>query len=212
MNSVRDATLAAIAETRLGAIIRTNDRQRAADAMRAAVAGGFRMIEFTLNTPGALELIAEFAADEDLIVGAGTVMSAADVRAAVSAGARFVVSPHCDAEVISETRRADAVSIPGTYTPTEMVAARKLGADIVKLFPAPADIAGYVRQIVGPLPELRIFPTAGVNAENFVDILRAGAFGVGFVSSLFDPSDLKAGNFKAIEVRAAQIHARWRAS
>lgn len=206
MSTKREATLQRLAAARLGAIIRTKDRQLASDAMGAAVRGGFRFIEFTMNTPGALELIAEFARDESLLVGAGTVMTTQQVRDAVAAGATFIVSPHTDAEIIAETRRLDAVSVPGTTTPSEMVTAQKLGADIVKLFPAPANIATYVRQIVGPLPELRIFPTAGVGIENFKDILNAGAFGVGFVSSLFDPEDMKTKNFEAIERRAIAIH------
>lgn len=206
----REKTLAAIAEARVGAIIRTQERALAAEAMRAAVRGGFRMVEFTLNTPGALELIAEFSREPNLIVGAGTVMSAGDVGRAVEAGARFIVSPHFDAEVVQATLARDAVSVPGTYTPSEMVAAVAAGADIVKLFPAPADIALYVRQLVGPLPDIKIFPTAGVTPDNFRAILQAGAFGVGFVSSLFAPEDMKGRNWAAIERRAAGIIAQLR--
>jgi 2-dehydro-3-deoxyphosphogluconate aldolase/(4S)-4-hydroxy-2-oxoglutarate aldolase len=212
MATRREETLAAIAEVRLGAIIRTKDRALAAEAMHAAVRGGFRMIEFTMNTPDALGLIAEFSRESGLIVGAGTVMSPADAEGAVAAGARFIVSPNFDAEVVRAARRLDAVSIPGTYTPTEMFNATVAGADIVKLFPAPENIAQYVRQIAGPLPDLRIFPTAGVNMENFRAILEAGAFGVGFVSSLFTPEDMQAQSYAAIEKRAAEIFAllSWR--
>jgi len=206
----RERTLAEIAEARLGAIIRTSDRALAAEAMRAVVRGGFRLVEFTLTTPDALGLIAEFSRERGLIVGAGTVMSAHDVEQAVAAGARFIVSPNFDAAVVAATRRLDAVSIPGTYTPSEMVAASAAGADIVKLFPAPADIAQYVRQVVGPLPDLRIFPTAGVTPENFRAVLEAGAFGVGFVSSLFSPADMQSRNFAALERRAQGIFAAWR--
>ena len=205
MSRNREDVLERIGQLRVGAIVRTKDQELAARAVQATVDGGFRSVEFTLNTPGALELIAEFAKNEDLLVGAGTVMSPADVRAAVDAGACFIVSPHFDPEVVAETRRLDVVSVPGTYTPSEMVAAHQAGADMVKLFPAPADIATYVRQLVGPLPELRIYPTAGVAPDNFMDILAAGAFGVGFVSSLFDPQDMAKGDFKAIEERARNI-------
>lgn len=210
MSLDREETLKQIAAVRLGAIIRTQDRAQAAAAMRAAMRGGFRMLEFTMNTPDALGLIAEFSAQAGLIVGAGTVMTVAEAESAVAAGARFIVSPVFSADVVAGSRRLGAVSIPGTYTPTEMVAARDAGADIVKLFPSPADIALYIRQLVGPLPDLRIFPTAGVTAENFRAILEAGAFGVGFVSSLFVPTDLKAENYAAIERRAAGIFAQWR--
>jgi len=209
MLSPRQSTRWAINKHRLGAIIRTKDRQLAADAMRAAVRGGFRLVEFTLNTPGALELIGEFAADEELVVGAGTVMTVEQVAEAADAGARFIVSPHFDPEVVTAAVERDLVSIPGTATPSEMVAASRAGADYVKLFPAPADIATYVRQLVGPLPDLRVFPTAGVSPDNFEAIMRAGAAGVGFVSSLFDPRDMASGNFDAIERRAAGIFEHW---
>ncbi len=194
-----------IESLRVGAIIRTDDQDLARQAMLAAVRGGFRMVEFTLTTPGALELIGEFADREDLLVGAGTVMSPEDAAAAVSAGARFLVSPVCDPEVIAAARKLDVASIPGTFTPTEMLTAHRCGADFVKLFPAPADPAQFVANILGPLPYLRIYPTAGVTPENFTAILEAGAAGVGFVKPLFEPADLARRDFDAIEKRAAGI-------
>jgi 2-dehydro-3-deoxyphosphogluconate aldolase/(4S)-4-hydroxy-2-oxoglutarate aldolase len=173
------------------------------------------MIEFTLTTPGALELIEEFsrldgADGKRLLVGAGTVLSRKDARQAVTAGARFLASPVTDDEVIDEATELDVPAIPGTATPTEMFIAVELGADIVKVFPAPHDIPTFVRQIRGPLPELRIFPTAGVDEDNFLGILDAGAFGVGFVSSLFRPGELAAGDWGSIEARAERIHGRFR--
>ncbi len=208
-NSKRTDCIQQIRDRRLSAIIRTKNAQLAADAMNAAVAGGFRMVEFTLTTPNAFELIAQFAGNAELLVGAGTVMNVEQAKAAGQAGARFIVSPICDPEVITAARAADLVTIPGTFTATEMQAAHQHGADFVKLFPAPADVADYVRAILGPLPELRIYPTAGVDAENFIDVLAAGAAGVGFVRSLFDPTDLANKNFSAIEKRAADIHQRF---
>jgi len=197
--------LTEIQRRRIGAIIRTKDAQLAANAMTAAVAGGFRMVEFTLTTPDALRLISQFSARPDLLVGAGTVLTPQEARDAVKAGARFLVSPVCDPAVIAEAGRLGAVCIPGACTPTEMLTAHRAGADFVKLFPAPADVAGFVTSVLGPLPFLRIYPTAGITVENFVDILRAGAAGVGFVRTLFVPGDLAAGNFAAIEARAAAI-------
>ncbi|MHC4094131.1 MAG: bifunctional 4-hydroxy-2-oxoglutarate aldolase/2-dehydro-3-deoxy-phosphogluconate aldolase [Planctomycetota bacterium] len=188
--SRRAEVLAEILRRRVSAIIRTNDQELAAEAMRAAVGGGFRVVEFTLTTPGALELIAEFAAEADLLVGAGTVMSPTQAREARAAGAKFLVSPVCDPQVIAAARALDVVSIPGTFTPTEMLTAHRCGADMVKLFPGPA------------------FPTAGVTLGNFLDILKAGAAGVGFVKPLFEPADLAKRDFAAIEQRAASVIAR----
>ena len=204
----RNDTLAKLQSGRVSAIIRTEDRALAADAMRAAVAGGFRNIEFTLTTPGALDLIAEFAREDHLVVGAGTVMTTDQVRQSVEAGARFIVSPVTDAAVISEARGLGAVTIPGTFTATEMMAAHDAGADLLKLFPAPADVAAYVKAILGPLPFLKIYPTSGVTEENFQEILKAGAAGVGFVSSIFDAQDMARRDFTAIERRAARIVGR----
>lgn len=198
-------TLSTIKERRIAAIIRATDRERAEAAANAVIDGGFGVVEFTLNTPGALELIRTFSKRPGVIIGAGTVLSVEQVDQAVDAGATFIVSPHVDPAVIAASIKRGAVSIPGAYTPTEMMAARKAGAHIVKLFPAPADIAGYVRQIRGPFPDMPIFPTAGVSPDNFVEILQAGAVGVGFVSSLFRPDDMQQRNYKAIQNRAEQI-------
>jgi len=205
VTSNRDQTLQRMLRTRISAILRTNDQRLAADAMRAVIRGGFRMVEFTLTTPGAIELIAEFAKDPDLLVGAGTVLEVEQARAAVEAGARFLVSPVSDPQIIAEAHALGVVSIPGTFTPTEMLAAHRAGADFVKLFPAPHDVPAYIAAVLGPLPFLRIFPTAGVTAENVVAVLRAGAAGAGFVRALFDPAELKARDFAAIEGRAAEI-------
>ncbi len=194
---------------RISAIIRTDDQQLAANAMRAAVAGGFRIVEFTLTTPGALELIAEFArAPEELLVGAGTVMTTQQAESAVQAGARFLVSPVFDPEIIACAKKLEVVSIPGTFTATEMITAPRAGADMLKLFPAAAYVAQYVKSILGPLPQLKIFPTAGVDIDNMREVLDAGAAGIGFVRSLFTPDDVAARNFDAIQSRASSITAR----
>jgi len=201
----RERTIEQIQHRKISAIIRTTDEPLARDAMNAAVNGGFSVVEFTLTTPNALGLISEFAGRDDLLVGAGTVLTTDQATRAVNAGARFLVSPVCDPEVISRARALDAAVIPGTFTATEMFAAHRAGADFVKLFPAPADVATYIRGLLGPLPMLNIFPTAGVSIANFLEVLRAGAAGVGFVRSLFDPDFMKARDLRAVEQRAKQI-------
>lgn len=210
----RQETAAAIKQERISAIIRTNDQGIAGEAMRAAVDGGFRMIEFTLTTPGAMELIAEFSRRTDLLVGAGTVLTVEQARKSVAAGARFLVSPICDPIIVAEAAALDAVSIPGAFTPTEMQTAHRLGADFVKVFPAPAGGAAFIEALRGPLPHLQLFPTAGVTIENFVEFLNAGCVGVGFVRPLFELSDLVRRDFAAIRQRAVEITRRlaeWRA-
>ncbi len=201
----RTETLELLAGYRISAILRTHDAERADRAMAAAVEGGFRAIEFTLNTPGALDLIRRYSARAELLVGAGTVLTPDDARDAVEAGARFIVSPVMDPEVIRAGRELGAVTVPGTSTPTEMLAAHRAGADLVKVFPAAADPVGMVGQVLGPLPFLRLFPTAGVTPENFREILAAGAFGVGFVNSLFDAGEIARGDYAAIRERSGKI-------
>lgn len=208
-NSSRDELVATIEKRRISAIIRTAEERLASDAMRAAVSGGFRIVEFTLTTPNALGLISDFADDPDLLVGAGTVLSAQQARDAVTAGAGFLVSPIFDRDVVVAAHELGVPMIPGTFTATEMHTAHNHGADFVKLFPAPTCVRDYVTAILGPLPMLRIFPTAGVDADNFVEVLEAGAAGVGFVRSLFAPSDLADRDFAAIEHRALTITSRF---
>ena len=199
---IRDGLLA----RKISAIVRTDDQSVAEQAMAAAVEGGFRVIEFTLNTPGALELITQFRSmDESLLVGAGTVMTPQAAKEAVNAGAQFIVSPICDSAVIREAGEMGVVSIPGTQTPTEMQHAHKTGADFVKLFPAPPNVAEYIRYVLGPQPHLKIFPTSGVNLDNMLEVLEAGAAGVGFVGPLFDLQSMRNRNFDDIRERAEKI-------
>ena len=192
-------------ERKISAIIRTDNQKVAEQAMQAAVAGGFRVVEFTLTTPGALYLITQFRENDDLIVGAGTVMSPTIVQEAVEAGAQFLVSPVCSVDVIQEAGKLDVVSIPGTFTATEMETAHRAGADFVKLFPAPENVAEYIRFILAPLPYLKIFPTSGVNLDNMLDVLQAGAAGIGFVRPLFDPEMIRNKNYDGIRQRAEAI-------
>ena len=192
-------------ERKISAIIRTDNQKVAEQAMQAAVSGGFRVVEFTLTTPGSLNLITQFRENDDLIVGAGTVMSPTFVQQAVDAGAQFLVSPVCDVDVIQEAGKLDVVSIPGTFTATEMETAHRAGADFVKLFPAPENVAEYIRSILAPLPYLKIFPTSGVNLDNMLDVLQAGAAGTGFVRPLFDPEMIRNKNYGGIRQRAEAI-------
>lgn len=190
---------------RCSAILRTHIERAVAPAMQAAVDAGFKVIEFTLNTPGAFEQITEFSEKDDLLVGAGTVMSCDDAQAAVEAGASFIVSPITDVEVIGWCSQEDILCIPGTYTPSEMMQAHRAGAKVVKLFPGPVDGPAYLRACRGPLPFLKIFPTSGVTEANAAEFLAAGAFGLGFVGCLFDPGDLEAERFDAIYERGQRI-------
>ena len=200
-----DAFVELLGAEKASAILRTSDPEAAAPAMEAAVRGGFRVVEFTLTTPGAFDLIARFAAREDLVVGAGTVLSPEEVREAVAAGARFIVSPVVDPEVISEAVRHGVAAMPGTHTPTEMLAAHRAGALLQKVFPFMAGGAAAIRACLGPMPFLRLVPTHGVDERNVREVLAAGAHAVGFVAPLFAAEDMAAGRWDRIEERARRL-------
>ncbi|MEX2216288.1 MAG: bifunctional 4-hydroxy-2-oxoglutarate aldolase/2-dehydro-3-deoxy-phosphogluconate aldolase [Phycisphaeraceae bacterium] len=189
---------------RASAILRTPHGQHAGPAMAAAVRGGFRIIEFTLNTPGALDLIRKFASGNDeVVVGAGTVLSAEEVHQSIDAGAKFIVSPVVDVEVIKAAVERGAAVMPGCSTPTEMLLAHRAGASLVKVFPQQEPV--WVKQTLGPLPFLKIVPTSGVHLNNCAAFIKAGAHAVGFVNTLFDGNDIANAAFDRIEERARRM-------
>jgi Entner-Doudoroff aldolase len=202
---IPDQFLKLLWEERASAILRTNNHEAAAKAMDAAIRGGFRIVEFTLTIPGALDLISEFAKRPDIVVGAGTVLTVQEAREAHLRGASFLVSPVVDEKVIQEGLSMGISVMPGTHTPTEMYLAHRLGAQLQKLFPAPAGGPDYVRACLGPMPFLRIVPTNGVGLNNVAEYFKAGVFAVGFVKDLFSPDDIQQGRFDRIEEKARAL-------
>ena len=184
------------------AILRTNDQEKAAKAMEAAIRGGFTIIEFTLTIPGVFELVQDFSRREDLIVGTGTVMNVEQAQQSVEAGASFLVSPVVDEAVIVAANELNVASMPGTHTPTEMLTAHRAGAQLCKLFPCPQGGPDWVRAVLGPMPFLKIVPTNGADQHNAGEWIAAGAYAAGFVAPLFVASDIAAGRWDAIEERA----------
>jgi 2-dehydro-3-deoxyphosphogluconate aldolase / (4S)-4-hydroxy-2-oxoglutarate aldolase len=204
---ISDQFLKLLWEERASAILRTNNHDVAAKAMDAAVRGGFRIVEFTLTIPGALDLISDFSHRDNVIVGAGTVLTVQEAREAHLRGASFLVSPVMDEKVIREGLAMGITVMPGTHTPTEMYQAHRLGAQLQKLFPAPAGGPDYVRACLAPMPFLRIVPTNGIDLNNVADYFRAGVFAVGFVKDLFAADDLQSGRFDRIEEKARVLKA-----
>jgi Entner-Doudoroff aldolase len=200
-----EAFVELLREERASAILRAHDPEVARRAMDAAIAGGFRIVEVTLTVPGALELVHDLARRPGLVVGAGTVLTIEQADAAVAAGARFLVSPVTDPVVISRATALGVASLPGAATPTEMLQAHRAGALLVKLFPSPAGGPAWLRSVLAPLPFLKIVPTNGVDLDNAREWLAAGAFGLGFVASLFAPEDLREKRYDRIEARAQRI-------
>ena len=197
-----DSFVQKFGQEKASAILRTDDQEKAAKAMQAAIRGGFRIIEFTLTIPGALDLVKDFSRDKDLVVGTGTVMNVSQAQQSVEAGARFLVSPVVDELVISAANELGVASMPGTHTPTEMLVAQRAGAQLCKLFPCPHGGPDWVRSVLGPMPDLKIVPTNGVDQHNAAEWIEAGAFAVGYVTPLFVTSDLAAERWDMIEERA----------
>jgi 2-dehydro-3-deoxyphosphogluconate aldolase/(4S)-4-hydroxy-2-oxoglutarate aldolase len=187
------------------AIIRARDGRTAAEAMEAAVRGGFRIVEITMNTPGATEVISELARRDGLAVGAGTVLSVEQAEAAARAGATFLVSPVFDDAVAAAAGRMGLPLIPGCSTPTEMWRAHVAGVHLVKLFPAPADGPAWVRAVRGPMPFLKIVPTQGVDAGNAAAWIDAGCVAVGSGSYVFPADALAARDWRRVEERARTL-------
>jgi 2-dehydro-3-deoxyphosphogluconate aldolase / (4S)-4-hydroxy-2-oxoglutarate aldolase len=177
--------LTSILRNKVVAIIRganPKDMMKIADALYA---GGVRVVEITLNSPGALKVIEELTDQlgEKMLVGAGSVLDAESARAAISAGAKFILSPTVNMNTINMTKRYGAVSIPGAFTPTEILAAYENGGDIIKVFPASFG-PSYIKNIRGPLPQIPLLPTGGVDLNNIREFMAAGAVGCGIGSAL----------------------------
>src|SRR5947209_6579595 len=169
------------------AVVRVSEPVRLGPAARALAAGGVGGVEVTLTTPGAIDAIADLASDKGLagcVIGAGTVLDESAARHVIDAGARFVVSPALNPAVIRACRDREVPCMPGAFTPTEILEAWRAGAPVVKLFPASAVGPGYIRDLLAPLPFLRLVPSGGVTLENAGDWIRAGAAAVSVGSAL----------------------------
>jgi 2-dehydro-3-deoxyphosphogluconate aldolase/(4S)-4-hydroxy-2-oxoglutarate aldolase len=197
-----DSFVTHLGQSKATAILRTDNQEKAALAMQAAIRGGFTIIEFTLTIPGVFELVKDFSRRENLIVGTGTVMNVTEAQQSFEAGAQFLVSPVVDEAVITAANEMGIASMPGTHTPTEMLRAQRAGAQLCKLFPAPHGGPAWVQSVLAPMPSLKIVPTNGVDQHNAGEWIAAGAFAVGYVTPLFMPADISSGNWDAIEERA----------
>lgn len=172
------------------------------EAVEALYSGGIKCIEITMTSPNALEIIETVSQKwrgKDLIVGVGTVLDSSTSRLAILAGARFVVSPAYLPEVVETARRYGIVSMCGGFTPTELLKAWETGAEFVKLFPASVGGPDYIKAILGPLPQLQLVPTGGINHENAVEFLKAGAVALGVGGKLVSKELLASRNYARIE-------------
>jgi 2-dehydro-3-deoxyphosphogluconate aldolase/(4S)-4-hydroxy-2-oxoglutarate aldolase len=183
-----DRTLAGILADGVVLCLRFGPGQDAVAAGLAAVRGGLKVLEITLTTPGALEVMATLARTPGVIAGGGTVLGAEAARDVARAGGRFALSPVFDPEMLDEAARQDLLAIPGAATPREILAAHRHGAPVVKVFPS-ATLGGpaYLRYVRGPLPQIPLLPTSGPTSENLADYMDAGAVAVGIGGEVFPP-------------------------
>lgn len=172
-----------LSDAKIVAVIRGKDAEEATRISKASIQGGFKAIEVTYTTPK-VENVLEKLRDEDVLVGAGTVLDAETARHALLHGARFIVSPHFNKEISEICHRYSVPYLPGCLTVSEIVQALEHGCDVVKLFPANHLTPSFLKAVNGPLPHVRMMPTGGINLNNFVEWLDMGALAVGIGSDL----------------------------
>jgi 2-dehydro-3-deoxyphosphogluconate aldolase/(4S)-4-hydroxy-2-oxoglutarate aldolase len=210
----RAEVVSAIEECGVVAIVRMQDVTRLTAVVQALADGGVRTLEITMTVPGAVDIIRSLSATlpDDIVLGAGTVLDAATVAKVIDAGARFVVAPVFSRDTIRACHDRDVPVMPGCFTPTEILRAWQVGADIIKVFPATTLGPGYLKDIRAPLPQLKLMPTGGVTPENAGDWIRAGAVAVGIGSALVDSRAVAAGDYGYVEAAARLVIANVRAA
>lgn len=178
-------TMSSILDNKIIAIIRGANSKDVLNMAKALHEGGVNMLEITMNSPNALSAIEEITVElgDRVVVGAGTVLDSETARAAILAGAKFILSPTVDIETIKMAKRYGALSIPGAFTPTEILSAYENGGDIIKVFPATLG-PSFIKDIRGPLPQIPLLPTGGIDLNNIREFMKAGAIGCGIGSAL----------------------------
>ena len=200
--------LSQMLEERIIAIVRLDSAEHFLNVARALKAGGISVIEFTLTTPGALEMLKQVGAHfgADALIGAGTVLDPETAQSAFLAGAQFIVTPTFNPATVEMCKRHGKPVAAGALTPTEMLNAWQAGADLVKVFPVHV-VGGpeYVRAVLAPLPQLRLVPTGGVNADNAAAYLKAGAVSVAVGGGLADRNVVSRAEWHLITAEARRL-------
>jgi 2-dehydro-3-deoxyphosphogluconate aldolase/(4S)-4-hydroxy-2-oxoglutarate aldolase len=196
----KEATLSRIRELGLLAVLRGPSSELTLKMVDALLAGGVTGIEITFTTPGALDVVADLDSrfGDQILLGVGTVTRPIEIQGAKEAGAKFVVSPHCDPLLAEAMVASGLATMIGALTPSEVIEARRLGTDVVKLFPGSLGGPSYLKSLRGPFPDVPFMPTGGVDKDNVADWFAAGAVAVGAGSSLCPGNLAKEGRFSEI--------------
>jgi len=199
--------LTQLIEGKVIAVVRLDSGEQLVRVAEALKAGGISAIEFTASTPGALDMIEEAASrfGNEVLMGAGTILDPETARAAILAGAEFIVTPTLNLATIELCKRYGKPIVPGALTPTEVLTAWQAGADMVKVFPASLGGPSYVKAVLAPLPQIRLVPTGGVSADNAAEYLKAGAAAVGVGGRLVDKAAVARGDWDAITAEAQRL-------
>ncbi|HBI43145.1 MAG TPA: 2-dehydro-3-deoxyphosphogluconate aldolase, partial [Planctomycetales bacterium] len=205
----KDSDLRRVLDSGIVAVVRSPDGQQLVEVARALADGGVTVVEITMTVPDALDVVRQVrrALGDRILLGAGTILDPETARAALLAGAEYLVAPTFNLDVIRVCQRYDKLIMPGAFTPTEILAAWEAGADIVKVFPADVLGPAFFKALRGPLPQIRLMPTGGVDLHTAADFLRAGACCLGVGGQLVDPKAVAAGDFNRIRSLARQYTA-----
>jgi 2-dehydro-3-deoxyphosphogluconate aldolase / (4S)-4-hydroxy-2-oxoglutarate aldolase len=196
-----------VENTGVVAVIRMKEADKLRAVIDALLEGGVRALELTMTVPGAIGLIEETAKTlpGEFQLGAGTVLDTETARQVILAGAKYIVAPTLNLDVIKMCHRYDVAVMPGCFTPTEILTAWEAGADVIKVFPATALGPSYFKDVRAPLPQVRLMPTGGVTMENAGEWIKAGAVAIGVGSALVDTKAIASGNFAQITKNAKSL-------
>ncbi|MBI5646775.1 MAG: bifunctional 4-hydroxy-2-oxoglutarate aldolase/2-dehydro-3-deoxy-phosphogluconate aldolase [Ignavibacteriae bacterium] len=201
------AAIHRIETSRLIAVVRLDDAGPIPRVVEALLGGGISIVEITLTTPGAMDMIAVLRAEygNEILLGAGSILNAAQAAQAADAGAEFLVSPVFSSGMMDVAAKTGLVAIPGAYTPTEILRATEAGADFVKVFPSDGLGPAFIKAVLAPMPALKLIPTGGVTLDNARSWIEAGSTALGLGSALVSPQAVRRGEYGELRLRASRL-------
>ncbi|MCZ8512006.1 bifunctional 4-hydroxy-2-oxoglutarate aldolase/2-dehydro-3-deoxy-phosphogluconate aldolase [Paenibacillus filicis] len=207
MSLQREEGLKLLEQARIVAIVRGVERQHISGVAEALLAGGIPVMEVTLNTPGALDMIAELqkAYGDRMYIGAGTVLDVEDAKKALDGGASYLVTPNTDEEVIRYAAERKVPIFPGAMTPTEVVKAWKAGATAIKIFPGASLGIGYIKELMAPLSSIPMMAVGGVTQDNIGEFMKIGCYGVGIGGSLINLKEIGEAHYDWVRAKAERL-------